>query len=163
MDRLNRELKGGAVMRGLCAQWTGRWNRDLSKDELMDMYVEGIDFCIERDWPSVEYMTRNFSRSERNRHGIFVNEKVGHVGTKAYVLNGYCDGSVMFGVGEAVSMYVRHNSKIEIQATNNARVFVSVYDNAEVAASADMGAKVFIYKHSDRCSIKTNGDVHIRC
>ena len=54
MNRLNSELRGHAVSYGLCTQWQGDWQNNKSQQELIGMYIRGIDFCIEHDYPTVE-------------------------------------------------------------------------------------------------------------
>lgn len=56
MNRLNSELRGHAVSYGLCTQWQGDWQNNKSQQELIGMYIRGIDFCIEHDYPTVEYI-----------------------------------------------------------------------------------------------------------
>lgn len=56
--RLSDKMKHEAVTLGLCAQWTAEWQDGTSKDEMVEKFVEGIDFCIQHNWPSVEVMKR---------------------------------------------------------------------------------------------------------
>ena len=43
---LSDKMKEEAVSLGLCAQWTAEWKDNSSKDEMVDKFVTGIDFCI---------------------------------------------------------------------------------------------------------------------
>ena len=76
MNRLNSELRGHAVSYGLCTQWQGDWQNNKSQQELIGMYIRGIDFCIEHDYPTVEYIKGNFDRSLLHQNHIFVDEPV---------------------------------------------------------------------------------------
>ena len=60
MNRLNSELRGHAVSYGLCTQWQGDWQNNKSQQELIGMYIRGIDFCIEHDYPTVVNVQANF-------------------------------------------------------------------------------------------------------
>ena len=72
MNRLNSELRGHAVSYGLCTQWQGDWQNNKSQQELIGMYIRGIDFCIEHDYPTVEYIKGNFDRSLLHQNHIFL-------------------------------------------------------------------------------------------
>lgn len=53
MNRLNSELRGHAVSYGLCTQWQGDWQTNKSQQELIGMYIRGIDFVLNtiiRQW-----------------------------------------------------------------------------------------------------------------
>lgn len=61
MDKLNTDLRDHAVSYGLCQQWQNDWQDNKNQQELIDMYIRGIDFCIEHDYPTVDYIKNNFT------------------------------------------------------------------------------------------------------
>ena len=107
MNRLNSELRGHAVSYGLCTQWQGDWQNNKSQQELIGMYIRGIDFCIEHDYPTVEYIKGNFDRSLLHQKHIFVEEPVTGANNGAYVLSGKCSGKFSFSKFTAATLHLR--------------------------------------------------------
>lgn len=159
MNTLNKELKNKAVSLGLCAKWTGEWN-EKNKDELCEMYVRGLDFCIEHDYPSCEYMRENFS-GVMERHGIYVDKDFDEAFVNGIVvLNGKCSGDIIVKDYDAATIHVRHDSFVRITATGHSKVFVKVYDDAVVQVAQEGKAKAYLYVKGGQ--FKTVGDVLVR-
>ncbi len=69
MDNLNRCLAQDARTKGICKDGYKRII-DSCKDEAIDFYLECPDWCIERGFPSLETLRREFSDIEDK--GVFV-------------------------------------------------------------------------------------------
>nr|DAV38587.1 MAG TPA: hypothetical protein [Caudoviricetes sp.] len=164
MDRLNCKLRDRAITLGLCQQWQGEWMDGKSKDELVEMYVRGLDFCIEHNYPSNDFIAANFEPEVLHRNGVWLNERVVTCGVpnSVLVLNGCCTGVLKFGGYDVCTIYVRHDSEVEINADGVSKVFISVFDNAKVKVKQSDLAKVYVYKHGDKCVVGTDGDVRMR-
>lgn len=146
MSNLSDILKQEAVDLGLCKPWTEAWG-NCSQQELIDKYKKGIDFCIDKQYPSNEFIKANFDRALLNENLIFVDEHINleTAPSGIYVINGECTGRIWFGKWAAATIFVRHNSKIRIEADRYAKVFVRLYDNAEVECDYDESAVVKVY------------------
>lgn len=146
MNNLSETLKQQAVDLGLCRPWTEAWG-NCSQQELIDKYKKGIDFCIDKQYPSNEFIKANFDRHLLNENLIFVDEHINleTAPSGIYVINGECTGRIWFGKWAAATIFVRHNSKIRIEADRYAKVFVRLYDNAEVECDYDESAVVKVY------------------
>lgn len=146
MSNLSDILKQEAVDLGLCKPWTEAWG-NCSQQELIDKYKKGIDFCIDKQYPSNEFIKANFDRHLLNENLIFVDEHINleTAPSGIYVINGECTGRIWFGKWAAATIFVRHNSKIRIEADRYAKVFVRLYDNAEVECDYDESAVVKVY------------------
>lgn len=146
MDNLSETLKQQAVGLGLCKPWTEAWG-DCDQQELIDKYKKGIDFCIDRQYPSNDFIKTNFDRDLLNANLIFVDEYVDMdmAPSGIYILNGECSGRIRFAPWTAATVYVRHNSKITIVAEDFAKVFVRLYDEAEAVVDSDESAVVKVY------------------
>lgn len=146
MNNLSETLKQQAVDLGLCRPWTEAWG-DCDQQELIDKYKKGIDFCIDKQYPSNEFIKANFDRALLNENLIFVDEHINleTAPSGIYVINGECTGRIWFGKWAAATIFVRHNSKIRIEADRYAKVFVRLYDNAEVECDYDESAVVKVY------------------
>ena len=132
MENLSETLKQQAVDLGLCRPWTEAWG-DCDRQELIDKYKKGIDFCIDKQYPSNEFIKANFDRALLNANLIFVDEhiRLDDAPSGIYILNGECSGSIRFAPWTAATVYVRHKSNVTIIADDFAKVFVRVYDEAD--------------------------------
>lgn len=147
MDNLSDILKKEAIERDLCAQWTAEWADNSDQQTLIDKYKKGIDFCLDRDWPSNDFIKANFERDLLNANLIFVDEYVDMdmAPSGIYILNGGCSGRIRLAPWAAATFYLRHNSKITIVADDFAKVFVRLYDEADVEVDSDESAVVKVY------------------
>ncbi|WP_289746919.1 hypothetical protein [Paramuribaculum intestinale] len=146
MENLSETLKQQAVDLGLCHPWTEAWG-DCDQQELIDKYKKGIDFCIDKQYPSNEFIKANFDRDLLNANLIFVDEYLdcNMMPSGIYILNGECSGSIRFAPWTAATVYVRHTSNVRIIANDFAKVFVRLYDEAEVETEAEESAVVRVY------------------
>ena len=146
MENLSETLKQQAVDLGLCRPWTEAWG-DCDQQELIDKYKKGIDFCIDKQYPSNEFIKANFDRDLLNANLIFVDEYLDFdmMPSGIYILNGECSGSIRFAPWTAATIYVRHKSNVTIIADDFAKVFVRLYDGAEAETEAEESAVVRVY------------------
>lgn len=142
MENLSETLKRQAVNLGLCKQWTEAWG-DCDQQKLIDKYKKGIDFCLEHQYPSNEFIKDNFDPTLLHQNLIYVDEHLGldNAPNGIYVLNGECSGTLHFREWAAATVYVRHSSKVSIIAEDFAKVFVRLYDEGE-ADVCDVGDAV---------------------
>ncbi len=151
---ISDELKSKAVTLGLCTEWTEGWGRP-DKDELCIKYIKGIDFAIENDYPSLEYMKDNFD-GIMQKHGIHVSEELHLQNPSMVIANGNCFGSIYFDSYMVGRMYVRHDSNLSVVASGNAKVFISMYDQSKVNVICSENAKVYVYQHGGYVEYKGN-------
>lgn len=133
MENLSETLKQQAISLGLCKQWTEAWGNPDQQD-LIDKYKSGLDFCIEHQYPSNEFIRENFDRELLHENLIYVDEQLclDDAPSGEYVLNGECTGTLHFRSWAAATVYVRHTSHVCIIAEDFSKVLVRVYDEAEV-------------------------------
>lgn len=158
MKDVSKELKEKAIELGLCEKWQSDWNNP-DKDELVDKYVRGIDFCIYNDFPSIQYMKDNF-QGVMDKHGVFVDNIVNIINRNTVILNGECEGEVNYDGISIGRIYCRHDSNIQLNVKDDSKVFISVYDNAIVDIKCQDNAKVYVYKYGGL--VKSLGNVIIR-
>lgn len=147
MTNLSETLKQQAISLGLCQQWRKAWG-NCDQQELIDKYKSGLDFCLDRDWPSTDFIKANFDRTLLHRNLIYVDEHVNldDAPSGIYVLNGECSGTLHFRSWAAATIYVRHTSNVNILAEDFAKVFVRVYDEAEIEVCDIGDAVVRVYR-----------------
>lgn len=148
MENLSEILKSEAVERGLCKQWTSEWASDCDRQSLIDKYVRGIDFIIRQgEWPTNEFIRANFDAELLHANHIYVDEAVdiSDAPSDIYIFNGQCSGTIRFPQWAAATIYLRHDSKIRVEAAGFARLFVRLYDDADTEYEADESAVVKVY------------------
>lgn len=149
-DRLKKE----AVALGLCQQWQSEWDHP-TDDELCEMYIRGLDFCIMHDFPKPGYMKRHFDGTLQ-RHGIFVDEVVSLKNPVTVVANGKCTGTIFVDGFSVSQVYVRHKSYITVRASGNAVVNVRCYDLCNVDIDCRDNAKVSVIRYGGSLAISGN-------
>lgn len=145
MENLSEFLKNGAIQRGLCAKWQGEWVDDSDQQALIDKYKSGLDFIIKQgEWPTNDFIKANFNIELLHCNLIYVDEHIDldDASSGTYVLNGACSGVIRFEPWSVATVYVRHGSKVRISAGDFAKIFVRLYDDAEV--ESDCGRLAFV-------------------
>lgn len=155
---ISKELKNEAVGLGLCTEWTKEWGNP-TKDELVDKYVRGIDFCIEHNYPSCEYMKKHFD-GIMQKHGVFVDDEIDLKNIRIVIANGKTSGAIVCDSYSVGTIYARHDSDLTIEASGNAFVTIETYDNCKVSVFQRDKAKVFVYNHGG--NIQTSGKVVVK-
>ena len=161
-NNLSNELKTQAIGLGLCEQWTKAWGNP-NKQELINKFLHGIDFCLKHDYPTNEFIKKNFEKEILHRNNIFVDEDVQKRNARQIVvLQGKCTGTLLYDGMTSADVYVRHDSEVTIDCNRLSKVFISVYDRAKVNVIQHDGASVYVYLHGDNCEVKAEGDVMTR-
>lgn len=144
---ISEELKQKAMALGLCKEWTDGWiNPNL--DSLCEMYVTGIDFCIKHDYPSSDYIKKNFGKIAE-KHGIYADTTVNLTNPDVAILLGNATGNINLTGYKAIDIYVRHNSDVVITMTDYSIAFIRVFDNSKIKLINNSNNKAFIYKYID--------------
>ena len=129
---LNIVLREMARSAGLCDPWYEEWKDDSTIDECIDRYVRGFDFAVEKDYPPLDFIRKNFRKEDLHRHHIFLDEEVsiGNAESGIWIFLGDCVGSICFRGFSVGTVYIRHNTNIKIVSEDMAKVFMSQYDDA---------------------------------
>lgn len=144
MENLSETLKRQAEALNACKK--GLRNFPETEQGMVERWKQNLDFALENDFPSVEMM-RRFDRYLLHENLIFVDEHINidNAPDGVYVINGECSGTLHFREWAAATVYVRHTSKVSIIAEDFAKVFVRVYDEAEVDVCDVGDAMVKVY------------------
>jgi hypothetical protein len=156
-----RELKKEAMKLNACDRGLAEWSELRSDLDLVKKYVKEIEFCAKHDFPSVEYIKRNFSKDVLHRGGVWVDENVPELPTRNSVLNGHCVGAIEFSGIMGKVIHIRHTSEIELIASGASRLFVHLYDDAKLKAKTTMMGRIYVYQHGGEV-VEMSGDVLLR-
>lgn len=160
MENLSLELRKMARKAGLCDRWFSEWKKDETDESLFDKYKKGIDFSIEYNWISNDFIKRHWDKPILQANNIFVDDKnISKDSLKGIIIvNGDCDMTLNFSAFDVADVYIRHTSKVIINAWYMARIMLNVYDDAEVTINSNVQSRVYVYKHSPHSVVKNIGD-----
>jgi uncharacterized Rossmann fold enzyme len=159
---LGQKLKSQAESLGACERGLNGLEK-LNEHELINRYVHFIDFGIENNFPSNEFIKDNFDKSLLEHNNIYVDAEFERRNARqVVVVQGKSVGRLLFDGFTTSDVYVRHNSEVDIDCSRMSKIFISVYDNAIVNVSQRDGASVYVYLHGDNCSVISEGEVMIR-
>jgi len=156
------EIYKQATENNICKEWQEKMKADLSFKNLCEMYFNGDDWSMEKDFPNIETL-RNF-KGKTEAYGLFTDyvgmpniiSKMAFFGDSNVKLN--FEG---FAKKQYVSMLIiRHNTKAKITVSDYAKVIINLLDNAEVEIEAIGNSMVQIFSYGNS-NIKYTGDVRI--
>lgn len=130
---INHYLRGQARDNGLCDKWYEEWKgEDWSYQTMIDKYIEGIDFCIEHDFPKAEFITSYFPKDLLRKNGILVNDNWSLLNPKYAVLLENSNSTIRLNGWQVSQVYLRGISTARIHTGGHAHVIVHLYDEAGV-------------------------------
>ena len=155
-------LKYQAEALGACEKGLSGLEK-LNEQELINRYVHFIDFVVENNWPSNEFIKENFDKSLLEHNNIYVDAEFEiRNARQVVVVQGKSNGNLLYDGMTTADVYVRHESEVTIDCSRLSKVFISVYDHAKVRVTQRDGASVYVYLHGDGCSVESDGDVMVR-
>lgn len=159
---IGKQLKSQAERLGACEKGLNGLEK-LNEQELINRYVHFIDFAIDANWPSNEFIKENFEKSLLEHNNVYVDAEFERRNARqVVVIQGSSNGQLLYDGMTTADVYVRHNSEVTIDCSRLSKIFISVYDNAKVNVTQRDGAAVYVYLHGENCSIESDGEVMIR-
>jgi hypothetical protein len=159
---LGQKLKSQAESLGACEKGLNGLDR-LNEQELINRYVHFIDFVIENNFPSNEFIKENFDKSLLEHNNIYVDAEFERRNARqVVVIQGESKGVLLFDGMTTSDVYIRHDSEVTIDCSRLSKIFISVYDNAKIHVTQRDGASVYVYLHGENCSVESDGEVMIR-
>lgn len=159
---LGQKLKSQAESLGACEKGLNGLDK-LNEQELINRYVHFIDFAIENNFPSNEFIKENFDKSLLEHNNIYVDAEFERRNARqVVVIQGESKGVLLFDGMTTSDVYIRHDSEVTIDCSRLSKIFISVYDNAKIHVTQRDGASVYVYLHGENCSVDSDGEVMIR-
>lgn len=147
MNSIAKTLARDAKKKGICEEWHKELLRTTEKEDMIRMYIRGIDFCISNNYPSHEYMRENF-KGVMEKFGVFLDDKVDEANPEIAVCHGTTSGSLTYYGYATGEVIIKDKSEIKIAASDNAFVMVDVFDDAVVKVIASGDAKVCVNRYA---------------
>lgn len=147
---LNRQLKQDGIAVGLCSQYQGLLDRSDTVEKMVRLFIRGIDFCIKNDYPTLEFMRKNFKGKSEPYGGYVDDEITGLRNAPDVVLNGECKAMLEYDEYSVSRIYIRHSSQAAVNVSDHAIVTIDAFDSSHlVVAVAGGDAQVLVNKYGD--------------
>lgn len=161
IKEINIELRRQARQLGLCNKWFNEWDLNSGYQELIDKYKKGIDFAMEHNFPSNEFIVENIDKEILDKNNIYVNTEFYEYNPKSDCVVLDSEGKLIFGGFAVRDIYINGESDVEIEAADNSKIFVSIYGNPSVHIIQRGLAEVYTYNYGDG-QITFSGNVNVK-
>lgn len=161
-SNINKQLKEQAKELGACEKGLKNFEH-LGEQDLINRYIHFVDFAIANNFPSNDFIRKNFDQTLLEHNNIYVDAKFERRNARQVVIvQGKSNGVLLYDGMTSADVYVRHYSEVTIDCNRLSKVFISVYDRAKVNVIQHDGASVYVYLHGGNCEVKAEGDVMTR-
>jgi len=118
----------------------------------MEMYLKGLDFCMEKNFPDNNFIRKHFKGS-MEEFGVHLDDTIDVLNPKRLVALGSTSGVVTVNKFAVAQITVNNDADITIKAQDNSFVMVDVWGNANVRVYSSGSARVRANRHSSRCNV----------
>ncbi|WP_312357351.1 hypothetical protein [Empedobacter sp.] len=146
----------------ICEEWAVKMENAQTLDELLDMYIKGIDFSFSTEFLSNDFMRRNI-KGKMEHKGIFLDDSVDLHNNRDIVCLGDSRLNYLADEFSVTQMYLRDNSKARLVVRDSAFVMIDIFDNVqlEIEASDKANVRVNCYKGA-KVTYKSNDDSYVK-
>lgn len=152
------QMRKDGVDKGLCRLYQAKLRDGLSVKELADLYKGGIDFCINNDYPTLDFLREHY-KGMCEQYGVYIDDETGELeNPKCVVLNGDCRTFVKYNGYTVARLFARHNTEGAVVVGGNANVTIDMFDSAHlVVAVAGSDAQVCVNVYGN-AQVEIQGD-----
>jgi hypothetical protein len=116
-------------------------------------FFANIDYCLNNDFPPKEYFQK-FDGIQQ--YGVYADERITAVNPENIVSFGNCTGSIAYDGYAVGKVYVKHDSRLNIEASGQAFAMIDIFDNAEIEVTAVENAKIVVNEYGGKISLTLN-------
>jgi hypothetical protein len=145
LKELKKRLAAEAKEKGICREWYEFILNAPSKERLLTLFVKGLDFCVENDYPSAQ-LRAEFA-GLRQHFGIFMSDHISVKSGKYVIAFGTSEGKAAYSGFDVAQIWAREDTRLGVTATDNAVVCIEVADRAQVTITASGAARVSVFLH----------------
>lgn len=148
-----------------CADGVMQLSMTDDNQEMLQVFIDRIDFCLAKNSPSKDELKRLFPDIDLKKKGFYIDEKatVMHdlIKTLKTIILGH-SYIVYIASGYSVSrLYIKQNAKVRIIVTDKARVMVDALDNASVFVESECQDRVVVNLYAN-ATCRGNANVIIK-
>lgn len=149
-------IKQKAIAKGLCLPYQAEWT---DNENLVDRYIKGVTFCLERQFPSLKDMLP--FDSELMESDVYNSKNIDLIITgDTYILND-CVGAVEIVDYNVSRLYTSLNTVLKVKAKDHSILYIDAYDNSNIQLSVESNAKVRISQYGNSVIQVLKGKVKI--
>jgi hypothetical protein len=155
MERMNKDLTGEMRKAGLslCDSAILEMKNVNDIPGAVKFFFANIDYCLNNNFPPKEYFQKFDSIQQ---YGVYADEQVTAVNPENIITFGDCRGSIKYGGYAVGKAYIKHGSRLNIEASGQAFVMIDIFDNAEIEVSAAENAKIVVNEYGGKIIITMN-------
>ena len=162
MPDLNDYILAKAIENKICKPWAAKIAKAKNTDELMEMYVRGIDFCLDNNFPSNDDL-RRLSGGINNQYGVYIDQEIKITDRPFLVLLGECAGEINCTGFSVTKLHTKHSSHVRVNAQGNAVVAIDCFDQSFLDIHAGDQSTVLISVYGNAEVIHTStGNARIK-
>lgn len=106
--------------------------RNMSKDEMLDLYIKNIDFSITSDLMDADFFLKESYLGDRIYKGIYVNENAKLKNPNMVVGVGSCNIHIEYSGYNVSQIFVRDNTCINVIAKDNTYTIIDCFGSSFV-------------------------------
>ena len=157
---IGKEFALEAKKYGLCAEWYRKMLAVTTYKQLAEMYFDGDDWSMEKDFPSLSLLRKH--KGAFLPYGLVVDSTEKFQNNFRIAFFGNSESEISYSDYAVGNVIVRHQSKVKIKASGNAKVFVNLIDEARVEIEATENAEVIIYNYGPQTNYSNKGNVIVK-
>lgn len=148
MDKMIKALAKDAKKHGICKEWHSRLKLMSPDDKrgLVQMYLDGIDFCLNNNYPSNDFIKRYFS-DVAVEMGVFVDKDISVENSPKCVCLGTTCGIIKTSDFAVCEIFAKHEAELNVTASGDSFIVIDVFDNAVVNIHTFDRAKVCVNRY----------------
>lgn len=141
---LNDYILKGAMQADICKPWAEQIASAGNVDELLSMYVKGIDFCLKNNFPSNADLVR-LAGDKLQGYGIYIdNPGIDLRNCKTTALLGSCYSDLNYDKFTVAQAFIKHTSTARVVASDNSFIVIDCFDDSTLDVRAFGNAKVLV-------------------
>ena len=161
MENIINEIAKKAHKLGACQQGYRELLSATSKHDLCHSYIKNLDFCLEHNFPSNDYIRKHF-KGIMEEQGIYLDDVIELHNLRMCITLGKTNGRIILSEYSVAEIYAKHQSALNIVAKDNAFVMVDIYDDAVVNVCASDRAQVCVNRHGGKITYNATGDAVVK-
>ena len=157
---IGKEIAIDAKKYGLCAEWYKKMLAVTTYKQLADMYFDGDDWSMEKDFPSLSILRQH--KGAILPYGLVVDSTEKFENNFRIAFFGNSESEISYTDYAVGNVIVRHQSKVKIKASGSSKVFVNLIDEARVEIEATENAEVIVYNYGQQTNYSNKGNVIVK-
>lgn len=145
----------------ICDEWFIKLQQTKSIDELIKMYISGIDFCFSNDYPSKDYIRQHF-KGKMEEYGVFLDDTIAIDNKRKVILLGESIASLTYTDFNVCQLYLRDNSIANVVAKDNCILCIDIFYNSKLNIVCNDNCKLIINNFGGEINIEKSETVKVK-